>query len=168
MNEKNPNLKDKESIAEIIGTGAIIFGDLVHDRIHNILFDWDKILDFQGETSPYIQYTIVRIKSLIEKFDLNKEKINYEKLNSFEEKKLINKISQFKESIEAAQKSNKPHHIAKYALTLAQEFNSYYVKTKIQNEDLELQNSRLFLSFVIKTILEKSLALLGIKSPKEM
>ncbi len=169
--EKNPNLEDKDLIAEKVGVGAVIFEDLVHDRTNNIIFEWDKVLDFQGETSPYIQYSIVRINSILKKSDLNKIETNLINFNLLElesEKALAKKINDFKEVLETSLKTLKPHHLAKYILGLAQQFNSYYVNNKIIQEDLELQNARLALAYCVKTILESGLNLLGIESVEAM
>jgi arginyl-tRNA synthetase len=166
IDEKNPNLKDKKSVAEMIGIGAVIFGDLKNDRINNIIFDWDRVLDFQGETGPYIQYTIARINSIIKKGGSGE--IIYSLLSTPEDKSLAQILSKFSEIIALALKENKPNHIAKYLVTVAQEFNNYYVKHTILQEDSELQSARLGMLKAVKTILENGLRLLNIKSPEEM
>ena len=150
-----------------IGVGAIIYGDLSQDRIHNIIFDWDKILNFQGESGPYIQYSIVRINSILKKIKLDK-KVDYSLISGEQEKNIIKLLSNFNSVLNEALNQNKPHHIAKYALVLSQAFNDYYVKNKIIQEDKKLMNSRVALITSIKTILETSLDLLGIKCPEEM
>jgi arginyl-tRNA synthetase len=166
IDEKNPNLKDKKSVAEMIGIGAVIFGDLKNDRINNIIFDWDRVLDFQGETGPYIQYTIARINSIIKKGGSGE--IIYSLLSTPEDKSIAQILSKFSEIIALALKENKPNHIAKYLVTVAQEFNNYYVKHTILQEDSELQSARLGMLKAVKTILENGLRLLNIKSPEEM
>ena len=170
IKKKNPGLKNKDEVSEIVGTGAIIFGDLFNDRVHNIVFEWDKVLDFQGETAPYVQYSIARINSIIRKagYELI-PKVDYAKISTDDDKKLVKLMGDFNSAVNAVISGNKPHHIGKYVVSLAQEFNNYYSKNKIvQSEDKSLQDSRLALIFGVKEVLVSGLNLLGVRAPEEM
>ncbi|MGE0792944.1 MAG: arginine--tRNA ligase [Candidatus Woesearchaeota archaeon] len=167
IKEKNPDLETKEDVAEIVGVGAIIFGDLIHDRLHNIVFEWDKILDFQGETAPYIQYTYARLKSILRK-EKSKE-YDVEKLNDELEYTILKKISLLKEVLETVVKQNKPSVLCKFLIELCQLANSYYVKVPIlKEENEEIKNSRLFLIEKISEVIKISTNLINIKVPEEM
>lgn len=166
IEEKNPDLEDKDTVAEQVGVGAIIFGDLIHNRVHNIIFEWDKILDFQGETGPYVQYTIARINSILRKENMGE--IDYSLLANEDEKHIASTLSNFSNVIAEAGKQARPHHIAKYVIELSQAFNNYYVRNKIIQEDKNLQSARLALISSIKEVLATGLKLLGIESPERM
>lgn len=175
IKEKNPDLANKEEVAEMVGTGAVIFGDLSCDRVHNIIFDWKKILDFQGETAPYVQYTVARINSILRKGNYEEQEseivsnLNYELISTDAEKNVARLLTDFNKVVNEAKKSNKPHHIGKYVVQLAQALNSYYVNNQIiQPDNKDLQNARLALIFTVKQVLENGLLLLGIKCPTEM
>lgn len=168
IKEKNPGLKNKEDVAEKVGTGAVIFEDLVHDRIHNITFEWDKVLDFQGETSPYIQYTIARINSILKKAEPDTSNVDFSLISTEDDKMIAKQLSDFEKALNDSVNSNKPHHVAKYILNLAQTFSNYYAKNQIIQEDKQTQNSRLALCISVKQVLESGLKLLGINSIREM
>lgn len=167
INQKNPQLEHKDDVAEQIGTGAVIFGDLSHDRVHNIIFDWDKVLDFQGETAPYVQYTIARINSILEKEPESLFESEYDiNLINNDEKELLKKVESFSSVIDTVVSQNKPHHIAIFAIQLAQHCNAYYANTQILNTDET--KTRLAIIYCVKNALETALQLLGIKSPHKM
>ena len=167
IKEKNPELKNKENVAEIVGTGAIVFGDLINDRIHNVIFDWEKILDFQGETGPYIQYSYARLKSI-----LRKEKSTFfdaEFLTEDLEYDLVKKMYSFKDVLDNVIRQNKPSSLCKYLIELSQLVNSYYVKISIlKEENVKIKNSRLFLIQKISEMIKLCADLIGIKVPEEM
>ena len=150
INEKNPNLANKEEIAAQVGIGAIIFGDLTNDRVKNVNFTWDKALDFEGETSPYLQYTNARINSLIKKSGVEISDVNFKLLT--EEKEIIKKISSFNAVVEQTAKSYKPHILARYLLDLAQTFNSYYQNFPILKQEDDLKKARLLTMALLKHV----------------
>ncbi|MFT4325966.1 MAG: arginine--tRNA ligase [Candidatus Woesearchaeota archaeon] len=173
INEKNPELSNKAEVAEQVGVGAVIFGDLVNDRVHNVVFDWDTVLDFQGDTAPYVQYTVARICSIFRKANVDmktfvSETIDFSHNEYFEDKKVAQKIAQFETVLDDAIKSNKPHHVAKYTISLAQEFNNYYAKHVIVHEDVACMRARLALSLAVKQVLVTALSLLSVRCPEEM
>lgn len=169
IKEKNPNLKNKEEAAKEIGIGAIIFGDLSNDRIRNILFDWGKVLDFEGETAPYIQYTHARACSILRKCN-NKvsPKVNFEILKEREELGLVCLLSKFENAVEESLKHYKPHILARYLIELAQAFNEFYHKHPVISSMEHIQKARLLLVDCVRQVIENGLRLLGIKAPKEM
>ncbi len=165
ISEKNPDLENKEEVAEIVGTGAVVFGDLINDRLHNIIFKWEKILDFQGETGPYVGYTHARIKSILRKENSNE--FNVENLNHELEFKLVKQIYSFREVLHSVVKNNKPSILCKYVIELCQLFNNYYANVSILKNE-ENKTSRLFLIKKIAELIKLSSSIIGIKVPEEM
>lgn len=170
IEEKNPNLENKEEIAKKVGIGAVIFNDLSNSRIKDEIFDWDTILNFQGETGPYIQYMYVRTKSIletIEKLPLVTE-INIEDLKNNEALKIIKLIYQFESILENVISKNEPSILSRYLINIAQAYSSYYNSNKILIEDIKKKNARIYLTYMVGNILEIGANLLGIKMPEKM
>src|SRR3989344_4157054 len=161
MDDKNPNLKNKEKIAKSVGIGAIIFADLSNDRTRNINFDWKRIVSFEGETGPYVQYTYARISSILKKSKLS-QKIDYSLFNE-SEFTLARKLSEFPEIIKESALRYKPNLICNYLIQLCQLFNNYYSKYEIKSS-----KERLFLASKIGYVLLQGLTLLGIEAPESM
>jgi len=169
IEEKNPKLKNKKKVAEQVGLGAIIFWDLSHDRIRDIAFSWDKVLDFNGETGPYVQYTHARAASILRKAKEIKGKPAYEKLATPQEKELLKQLSLYEEYIEKAADQYKPSILAKYCMTLCQLFNDFYEHCPcLTEQDETLASARLALVKKTKQTLEQALSILGIQAPEEM
>ncbi|MBS3124354.1 arginine--tRNA ligase [Candidatus Woesearchaeota archaeon] len=171
--EKNPNLGNSEEIAKEVGVGAIIFADLSNDRIRNIDFDWNRMLSFDGETGPYLQYTHARACSILRKaLEEQKlgssDKVNFSLLESTEEQALVKKLYQFSDVLVAAAHSYRPHILANYLIALAQSFNGFYHNHTVISDDKGVMKVRLLLVDCTRQVLENGLHLLGIKSPKEM
>ena len=168
IEEKNPNLKNKAQVAEQVGIGAIIFWDLSHDRVKDLNFNWKDILDFSGETGPYVQYTSARASSILKKAK-NKAKADYSKLIHPKEAELIKTISEFEETIENAANQYKPSVLAKYLVVLAQRFNEFYQACPVLNEeDKTLAKARLNLVGKTRDTIKEGLGLLAISTPDEM
>lgn len=170
IEEKNPNLEDKEDVAKKVGVGAIIFNDLSNSRIKDEIFDWDTLLNFQGETGPYMQYIYVRTKSLLEKagYVPKIEKINFKKLNEKETIEILKLLYSFNEVIISATEKNEPSILARYLIDLAQSFSSFYNEHKIITEEKELQDARLYLTYAVGNVLKTGATLLGIEMPNKM
>lgn len=170
IEEKNPKLKNKKDVAKKIGIGAVIFGDLMNDAIKDIEFDWEKILDFEGDTGPYIQYTYARAKSIIRKAGrLNLKKIKYEMLDNDAEKKLVTLVSQFKEKVQHACRDYKPHIIAQYLIELARAFNEFYHACHVlKEENKDAQKARLALILSVSQVIKNGLGLMNIEVNEEM
>jgi arginyl-tRNA synthetase len=167
ISQKNPKLKNKEKIAQDIAIAAIIFGDLINDRTKDIVFDINKFLSFEGETGPYLQYTYVRLNSILRKAKKIKKNID-PSLYDAQEINLIKYLGQFQNTIQDSLKDYKPHKLARYLLNLAKQTNSYYTTHPILTEKPNIKNARLILISAIAITLKKGLSLLGIKTPKEM
>lgn len=170
INEKNPELEDKDEIARKVGVGAIIFNDLSNSRIKDEIFDWDMLLNFQGETGPYIQYIYVRTKSLLEKAGYTPEivDVNFSKLSEVEAINTLKLIYQFNDVIKNAADKNEPSILARYLIDLSQSFSTFYNEHKIITEEKDVQNSRLYLTYAVGTVLKTGVELLGMEMPNKM
>ncbi len=173
INEKNPKLKNKKETARMVGIGAVIFNDLANDRMRDIIFDWDKMLDFEGDTAPYLQYTHARAHSVLrkagEKGLAPSTDAEFEALHTDVEKRLIVLLAQFQNKIKEALMNYKPHVIAQYLLLLGRTFNEFYhANPVIQADKKNVQEARLLLVKCAAQVVKNGLALLGIKAPEEM
>lgn len=170
MEGKNPELENKDEIARKIGIGAVIFNDLYNSRIKDEIFDWDTMLNFNGETGPYMQYIYVRTKSVLEKAGSVPEfkDIDITKLEDEASMKVINQIYLFGDCIKQAAEKYEPYIIARYLIELAQNFSSFYNENKIIVEEKEIQDARLYLTYATGLILKSGAKLLGIEMPEKM
>ena len=165
INDRNPNLPNKEKVAETVGVGAVVFHDLKNYRCNDIEFSLEDMLRFEGETGPYVQYTHARACSLLRKGDWQEDsKID---LHGEEEWAIIKELQEFPEVVRKACEKYDPSLVAKYAINLAQTFNKYYGEVRILADD-EQKNSRLTLVYCVTVVLEEALRLLGLGAPKEM
>lgn len=169
IEQKNPNLANKEDVSRQVAIGAIIFGDLTNDRIKNVIFDWEKILDFNGETAPYVQYSHARISSIIRKSEANEVSPDYSLLNTEYEEALAKKLAQFPDIVKESIDGYRPSVIARYLITVSREFNRFYHNCPINKEENEsISKGRLLLSQATAQIIKNGLRLLGIDAPEEM
>ena len=168
--EKNPELENINEVAKKVGIGAVVFGDLYNSRIKDEIFDIDEMLNFQGETCPYIQYMYVRIRSILRKIDkevlLNE--VNYDKLHDDLSYDLIKQIYSFSDVLEEVITKNEPYILSRYLIKLAQGYSSYYNTYKILSDDIEERNARVYLVSIIANILKIGTSLLGIEMPEKM
>ena len=167
IEQKNPDLEDKEETAKKVGIGAVIFNDLSNNRVKDEIFDWDTILNFQGETGPYIQYMYVRIRSVLEKAGKipNIEDVRVEKLNDSYSQELLKLIYNFEDTLVAVTEKEEPSILSRYLIDLAKAYSSFYNENKIMVEDKELQNARVYLSYATAKVLKEGTALLGMEMP---
>ena len=167
---KNPNLENKDDVAHKVGIGAVIFNDLSNSRIKDEIFDWDIMLNFNGETGPYIQYMCVRTKSVLEKAGYIPElkDVDLSKLDDENSKNLVNILYNFNQTLVNVTEKEEPSILSRYLISLAKEYSSFYNNCHILNEDKSLQDARLYLTYMVKTVLEKGLNLLGIQVPDKM
>ena len=170
MNEKNPDIEGKDEIARKVGVGAIIFNDLSNSRIKDEIFDWDRLLNFQGETGPYIQYIYVRTNSLLNKagYIPNIEDIDFTKFTEKEVVDIIKLIYQFNDIIQNVADKNEPSILARYLIDLSQSFSTFYNEHKIITDDKCVQDARLFLSLTVGIVLKTGVELLGMEMPDKM
>lgn len=170
INEKNPDLEDKEQVAEKVGIGAVIFNDLINNRIKDVVFSWDKVLNFDGETGPYVQYTHARASSVLRKanVDIDSLDIDYSLLTDDSCIEVIKLIGQFPEKVKDAADKLEPSFIARHIVDLAQAFNKFYHDNPVLVEDEKIRNARLALVYSVKTVIKSGLYLLGIAAPEKM
>lgn len=170
MNEKNPNLENKEEIAKKIGIGAVIFNDLYNSRIKDEIFDWDTMLNFNGETGPYMQYIYVRTRSLINKANYvpNISEIDFSKLKDEASLKVIKLIYSFEDILKQSADKYEPYIIARYLIKLSQAFSSFYNENKIIGEEKAVQDARLYLTYATGLVLKLGAEILGIQMPEKM
>lgn len=164
---KNPDLKDKEAVAEAVGVGAVKFYDLKTDRENGYDFDLEAMVSFEGETGPYVQYAYARIQSILRKGNFAPTIDNQYQLTDAESWEIIKHLQGFAAVIEKAADKYDPSLIAKYAINLAQAFNKYYAHTRILNESPE-RDSRLALAYATGIVLKEALRLLGVEAPEKM
>lgn len=168
INSKNPELENKEEIAKYVGISAIVFGDLKNYRGLDVEFNLEQSVKFEGQTGPYLQYTGVRIASILKgkEFDVNNcDSKLFELPHYFE---LVKQVSAFKSNIEKAATEYAPSIIAKYLLGLAQSFNKFYSIEKINAEEEKVRNTNFALAKSVRIVLNEGLRLLGIKYLEEM
>jgi len=168
IEEKNPNIQNKDEIAKNVGIAAIVFADLKNFRGLDIEFNIQDAVKFEGQTGPYLQYTGVRIASILrdKEFDYNNiDESLFTKPHYFE---LVKLISEFKSTIERAANEFAPSVVAKYLLNLAASFNKFYSIEKINVEDEVTRNTNFALAKAIRIVLNEGLRLLGIKYLEEM
>lgn len=167
IEEKNPNLENKEAVAHAVGVGAVKFYDLKTDRRNGYDFDLEAMVSFEGETGPYVQYAYARIQSILRKADFKPSlDVNYN-LNDAESWEIIKLLQDFARVIKRAADNFEPSLIAKYAISLAQAFNKYYAHTRILDESPE-RDSRLALSYTTAVVLKEALRMLGVEAPEKM
>ena len=170
IEEKNPNLPDKDEVAKKVGVGAIIFNTLASTNIKDQIFDWNVALNFQGETGPYIQYTYVRTRSVLEKIQEipNVNEIKIEKLMDEYSLNLIDLLYNFEDILKQVTCKNEPGILARYLIDVAKNYSIFYNENKIICEDKELQNARVYLTNCVSRVLKQGANLLGIEMPEKM
>jgi arginyl-tRNA synthetase len=166
---KNPELEDKYEVAKKVGIGAVVFSVLSQGRIKDVTFSWDRVLNFEGETGPYMQYTYVRCNSLIQRgsYALN-ENPDYSALNSEEAFKTAKAISKFPNAVKTALDKNEPYLVTKSIIDIAKAFNKFYFEHKIIDEDKAKSAARLSLAKSVKSVIKIGLYLIGVETPEKM
>lgn len=170
IEEKNPDLPDKDETAKKIGVGAVLFNDLYNQRIKDVSFKWEKLLNFDGETGPYVQYTHARCASILRKvegFDANAD-IDYSQITDPEAIDLLKEISRFPKVVVDAADKYEPSVVARFAVDVAQSFNKFYNACRINVEEANTRNARVMLVLLTKKTIKDALALLGIDCPEQM
>ena len=169
INEKNPELENKEEVAKKIGVGAVIFTYLKNSREKDIVFDWKEILSFDGETGPYVQYAYARAKSILRRAEGISKEVDYSKLASKEEFELVKTLDNFKNQILLALDKLEPSIVTRYTIEVAKAFNKFYNAHSILNlEDEVLKATRLKLVEASAQVIKNGLDLLGIDVVEKM
>ena len=164
---KNPSLENKEAVAHAVGVGAVIFHDLKNDRTNNFDFALEEVVQFEGETGPYVQYTHARAMSILRKANHTVDTQAAFSLTDDDAWEVLKLIENYPNVVRFAEEKCEPSAIAKFVINLAQAFNKYYAHTKVLVED-EAFNSRIALVQTTASILKQGLALLGVAAPDEM
>lgn len=173
IEQKNPELENKEEVAKKVGIGAIIFNDLANSRVKDEVFDWNNILNFQGETGPYIQYTYVRTKSVLEKSgvkidNISFDMVNFDSLEDTYSQNIIKLLYDFHNILVQVTEKNEPSILSRYLIELAKAYSVFYNENRIMVEDVNIKNSRIYLTFAVGKVLKIGANLLGIEMPEKM
>jgi arginyl-tRNA synthetase len=169
IEDRNPDLENKEEVARQMGVGAVVFHDLSNNRIKDISFSWDEILNFDGETGPYVQYTHARTCSLLRRANKDVD-FDFDSglLSSKEEFQLVKSLYLFPHKVVSAMEDLEPSIITRYLVDLAQDFNRFYHEHSILVEDEALRNARLALVLCVNQTLANGLRLIGLKAPERV
>ncbi len=168
---KNPDLENKEKVAEQVGVGAVLFSALENSKIKDITFSYDRVLNFDGETAPYLQYTAARCNSILEKAGMSRyAKIAHDPraLDNIETLRLSKLIASFPQAVKDSALKYEPSIISGLLIDIAQAFNRFYIEHRVLSDNLSEQNARLTVVEATATVLKKGLALLGIETPAKM
>lgn len=171
ISAKNPNLPNREKVAEQVGVGAVLFSALENSKIKDITFTFDRVLNFDGETAPYLQYTCARCNSLLEKAESwrsSKVAGDYRALDNLETLRLCKLLSAFPQAVKDAAFKYEPSIVSALLIDIAQAFNRFYIEHRVICDNIAEQNARLQLVEVTGTVLKKGLSLLGIEAPEKM
>ena len=168
--EKNPELQNKEEVAKKVGIGAIVFNTLSTVTVKDQIFDWNTALNFQGETGPYIQYSYVRTRSVIEKAGSipNIEEVDTKILTDEYSKNIFKLIYNFESILEQVTEKNEPSILSRYLIDLAKAYSAFYNENKIIVEDVNVQNARVFLTYAVGEVIKIGAKLLGMDMPEKM
>ena len=167
---KDRDIENKEEVAKQVGIGAVIFDDLKESRVKDQVFSLNDALNFNGETGPYLQYTIARSNSILEKanFVNDPSKVDLTKLTDEYSMDVVKLISKFHSIVVSACEKNEPSILSRYLLDLAETYSTFYNNNKVICDDEDLQNARLYLTYMTKITLINGLGLLGIECPNKM
>ena len=170
MADKNPDLPNREQIAQDVGIGAIIFADLDSKRARDVVFDWDEVLNFNGETGPYVQYTHARYCSVLRRYagPLPPREVDFELLCEPEAIEVVKCLARFPGQLQKAADECEPSAIAGLMIELCTVANRFYNAHQVLSARAELTAARIALVYAIKTVLASNLALLGMKAPEQM
>ena len=169
MNDRDADIENIEETAQIVGIGAVKFQELYNNRIKDYVFNWDNLLNFNGETGPYVQYTYARAKSVLAKAGKEEfAELDFKNLNTPEEMALIKSIAGFEDSLIKAHDKYEPSIVSRQIMEIAKNFNKFYNAHQIMVEDEDVKNERLALTYAASIVIKEGLALLGIKTVEKM
>lgn len=168
--EKNPTLTDIDETARKIAVGAIIFNDLYNSRIKDEIFDWDTMLNFNGETGPYIQYMYVRTKSILNKAQYIPDltKVHIDLLLDPDSMQLLKTLALYSERVLEAAEKNEPSIVARYVMELAKNYSNFYNHNRVLTDDVALRETRLYITYMVQRVIESGTKLLGMEMPEKM
>ena len=167
MLEKTPDMKDPDETAKRIGVGAVIFSTLSANRIKDIVFSFDKVLNFDGETGPYVQYAYARCSSVLEKAKPELEKMRFENLSPYETD-LVNLLGTFPKTVKSAAEKYEPSYVTRLMAEVAKSFNKFYFECRIIGEEEGVMHRRLGICAAARSVLASGLGLLNIQTVEKM
>ncbi len=169
MENRESKIENVDEVAEIVGIGAVKFQELYNNRIKDYVFDWDEVLNFDGETGPYVQYTYARAKSVLRKANFKENtEISFDKITSDEEFALVKALGNFKDVVAKAAEKYEPSLITRHLTEIAKNFNKFYNACQINVEDEKIKEERLALTHATSIVIKTGLGLLGIKTVEQM
>lgn len=170
IDEKNPDMTNKEENAKKIGIGAVVFHNLCNTLIKDQVFEWDNVLNFQGETGPYIQYVYVRCKSVLDKFEKIPEfqDVDFNLLLDDSSQKVISKLYNFNSVLNNVIDKNETNYLTHFLIELSQNYTEFYNNNKVLVDDEKIRNSRGYLCYMVQSVIKTGAKLLGIDMPQEM
>lgn len=169
MENREDTVEDIDEVSRIVGIGAVKFQELYNNRIKDYVFDWNEVLNFEGESGPYVQYTYARAKSVLRKAGVGEIKpIEIEKITNDEEFSLVKKLAGFEDIVIKAKEKYEPSLVTRHLTDIAKSFNKFYNSAKIMVEDEKLKEERLALAYATAVVIKTALGLLGIKTVEKM
>lgn len=169
MENRDSKIENVDEVAEIVGIGAVKFQELYNNRIKDYVFDWDEVLNFDGETGPYVQYTYARAKSVLRKADFEEStEISFDNITSDEEFALVKALGNFKDIVAKAAEKYEPSLITRHLTEIAKNFNKFYNACQINVDDEKIKEERLALTYATSIVIKTGLGLLGIKTVEKM
>ncbi len=171
IEEKNPDLADKENVAKQVGIGAVIFNDLYNTRIKDVVFSWERMLNFDGETGPYVQYTHTRACSILrraEELPTVDAQIDFSTLSDEVSLDVCKLLEAFPAKISDAADKLEPSVVTRHLVAIAQAFNKFYHDNPILSSEPATRQARLAVVLAVENVLKEGLRLLGIDAPEQM
>ena len=168
IEQKNPDLEGKDEIAENIGVGAVIYSALYASRIKDMTFTYDRVLNFDGETGPYVQYTYARCNAVLQKAPLNDSLPDYSALTSIEADELIRLLERYPQVIKEAGDKYEPSMVTRLVTDIASQYNKFYYQERIIGGDKGAEKARLNLTKATMQVIYNAFELLGIKTVDRM
>ena len=168
IDEKSPDLENKDAVARQVGVGAVVFFALYNNRIKDIDFYWDRALNFDGETGPYVMYTHARCCSVLRKAGECDAQPDFTALSDPEAQDVVRLLEQFPEVLRSAMQKNEPSMITRFSVDLAQAYNKFYYERKVMVDDMSVRAARLMLTRAVRQTIAKALELIGLEAPERM
>ena len=169
IDEKSPDLENKDEVARQVGIGAVVFFDLYNNRIKDIDFSWERALNFDGETGPYVQYTHARAGSVLRRAEgLEPAAPDFAALSDPFSQDVVRLIEQFPDILKSAVNRSEPSMVTRFAVDLAQAFNKFYYENKVMVDEPAVRAARLLLTRAVKQVLRQALYLIGVEAPERM